>query len=73
MKKIPPLGALMMPLLAYMAYPMQAQANEKRRSPISFSDDKCQVIHKGHRQFNINGKIVWALNYRNAIRKASKI
>ena len=31
-----------------------------------------QKINKGLKEFNINGKIVWALNEKNAIRKANK-
>lgn len=27
----------------------------------------------GLKEFNINGQIVWALNYRNAVRKAAKL
>jgi hypothetical protein len=35
--------------------------------------DPEKPIPKGHKEFNINGQIVYALNYKNALKKVKKL
>lgn len=63
--------ASVLPLVAFMSGSEHSSAsNPKARI---FSGEKNHVIRKGMTRFVINGKVVWALNHKNAVRKASKI
>lgn len=58
-------------LLAMMAF-ADLDAPKRGRKYVP-EKDPVIPIPKGHKEFNINGQIVYALNYKNALKKAKKL
>lgn len=72
MKKIALLASLFPLLASPLAEELDGSYSSKRPAR-TFSGKKHTIHPKGVKRFEINGKIVYAINRKNAVRKASKI
>ena len=57
---------------AMMMEPLNSPAESNRGRKYVPEKDHKKPIPKGHKEFNIDGQIVYALNYKNALKKIKK-